>query len=75
MHSEAPTKGSIILASLLLKIGVLGIARYILTNYPIIYELKGIIDIICILSIIYASLSTINQIDIKKLIALFFYST
>lgn len=68
-HVEAPTVGSVILASLLLKIGGYGIIKFLLvfeiaTNYmqPLVYCM-------CLISVIYASFSALRQIDIKKIIA------
>lgn len=69
-HVEAPTIGSVILASLILKLGGYGFLRFNLplfsfgTAYfmPLIY-MWGIT------SVIYASLATIRQIDLKRIIA------
>ena len=69
-HVEAPTAGSIILASLLLKLGGYGLIRFNLTLFPsaTIYFLP-LVYILSIASIIYASLSALRQIDLKKIIA------
>jgi len=69
-HVEAPTVGSVLLAGILLKLGVYGFIRYNLTLFfdasvyfsPIIYFL-------CIVGVIYASLSALRQTDLKRIIA------
>jgi NADH-ubiquinone oxidoreductase chain 4 len=69
-HVESPLSGSIILAAIVLKLSLYGILRLILPllpkasiNYTYFVYLIGVI------TIIYASLSTIRTIDIKELIA------
>lgn len=69
-HGEASTSGSIILAALLLKLGFLGIIRWLIPIFPLGYIYwKPIINTLGILSTIYASIICLRQIDIKKLIA------
>jgi proton-translocating NADH-quinone oxidoreductase chain M len=69
-HVEAPTTGSIILASLLLKLGGYGFLRYLLPIFPqaSLYYLPFIYTL-TIMGIIYASFTTIRQIDLKRIIA------
>lgn len=69
-HVEAPTNGSVILAGLLLKLGSYGFIRFTLPLFPLanIY-FSPIIYIFSILSVIYGSIITIRQIDLKKIIA------
>lgn len=69
-HVEAPTTGSVILASLLLKLGGYGLIRFLIPIYPqaSIYFLP-LVYTMATLSIIYASLTTIRQIDLKRIIA------
>ena len=69
-HVEAPTDGSVILASLLLKLGGYGFIRILLPIFPLasIYFLP-LVNTLAILGIIYASLTAIRQIDLKKIVA------
>lgn len=69
-HVEAPTTGSILLAGILLKLGTYGFMRLLIPLFP--YALKfftPFVFVICLISIIYGSFSTIRQVDLKKIIA------
>lgn len=70
VHVEAPTIGSMLLAGIMLKLGTYGIIRY---SINILGEINQyflpIVIIMAILSIVYGSLTTIRQIDLKKIIA------
>jgi len=67
---EAPTGGSVILAGLLLKLGGYGYLKVVLPLFPYAsHYFFPFVAICCILSIIYASLTTIRQIDLKRIIA------
>lgn len=69
-HVEAPTVGSIILASILLKLGTYGILRFLLPFFlSANLYFQPFILLLSILGVIYASLSTLRQIDVKKIIA------
>jgi NADH-ubiquinone oxidoreductase chain 4 len=67
---ESPLSGSIILAAIVLKLALYGILRLILPIVPeaLIY-LTYIVLAIVVLTIGYASLSTLRSLDIKELIA------
>lgn len=69
-HVEAPTAGSIILAGVLLKLGGYGFLRFSLPMLPFANEyFTPLVYAICIVTIIYSSLTTIRQVDLKKIIA------
>lgn len=69
-HVEAPTAGSIILAGVLLKLGGYGLLRFSIPLFPEASEyLTPVIYTISLISIVYASLTTIRQTDLKKIIA------
>ena len=69
-HVEAPTSGSVILAGLLLKLGGYAIIRVLLVIFSQATTFYlPLTDTLAIVSIVYASLTTIRQIDMKKIIA------
>lgn len=69
-HVESPLSGSIILAGIVLKLSLYGILRLILPYLPkASINYTYIVFLIGVITIIYASLSTLRTIDIKELIA------
>lgn len=69
-HCEAPTAGSVILAGILLKLGGYGFLRYSVGLFPDASAFfTPFVFVISILGIVYASITTIQQIDLKKIIA------
>ena len=69
-HVESPLAGSIVLAGIVLKLSLYGILRLILPLLPkASLEYTYIVYLIGVITIIYASLSTLRTIDIKELIA------
>src|ERR1700722_3415778 len=71
-HVEAPTAGSVILASVLLKMGTYGFIRFSLPLLPKASANASIVQILAVLSIIgiiYGALVSLMQQDWKKLVA------
>jgi proton-translocating NADH-quinone oxidoreductase chain M len=69
-HVDAPTVSSVILAGLLLKIGLVGFIRILLplfleaTHFLVFY-----IAVLATIGVLYSSLITLRQIDMKRIIA------
>ena len=69
-HVEAPTAGSVILAGIMLKLGTYGFLRFSLPLFPYASMFfTPLIYTMSILAIIYTSLTTVRQVDLKKIIA------
>lgn len=69
-HVESPLSGSIILAGIVLKLSLYGVFRLMLPLLPkASLNYTYIIYVIGVITIIYASFSTLRTIDIKELIA------
>nr|ABU50160.1 NADH dehydrogenase subunit 4 [Beauveria bassiana] len=69
-HVESPLGGSIVLAGIVLKLSLYGIFRLILPMLPkASLDYTFVIYTIAVITIIYASFSTLRTTDIKELIA------
>jgi NADH-ubiquinone oxidoreductase chain 4 len=69
-HVESPLGGSIILAAIVLKLSLYGIFRLILPLLPkASLDYTYVIYLIGVITIVYASFSTLRTIDVKELIA------
>jgi NADH-ubiquinone oxidoreductase chain 4 len=69
-HVESPVGGSIVLAAIVLKLSLYGIFRLILPLLPkASLDFTYIVYLIGVITIVYASLSTLRTVDVKELIA------
>jgi len=71
-HVEAPTAGSVILASVMLKIGTYGFLRFAVPFFPEVAlgpVVSGIMVTLAVIGIIYGALVAMVQPDFKKLVA------
>ena len=69
-HVEAPTAGSVLLAGVLLKLGTYGVLRFLIPIFPFATAyFTPLIFLFGIIGIVFGSLTTIRQIDLKKIIA------
>jgi NADH-quinone oxidoreductase subunit M len=69
-HVEAPTAGSVLLASVLLKMGTYGFLRFSLPMLPDASQLlTPFMAVLSIVAIIYGAYMALAQADLKKLIA------
>jgi NADH-quinone oxidoreductase subunit M len=69
-HVEAPTAGSVMLASVMLKMGVYGLARFCVPMFPTAARTcAGWINLLAIIGIVYGALVAMVQPNMKKLVA------
>lgn len=69
-HVEAPTAGSVMLASVMLKLGTYGLVRFCLPMFPSASrEHASWIVVLAIIGIIYGALVAMVQPNMKKLVA------
>ena len=69
-HVQAPTAGSVVLASILLKMGGYGFLRFSLPMFPVGSDVMAPLVLwMSAIAIVYTSLVALAQTDMKKLIA------
>ncbi|MDB4967629.1 MAG: proton-translocating NADH-quinone oxidoreductase, chain, partial [Myxococcales bacterium] len=69
-HVEAPTAGSVVLASVMLKFGTYGLLRYAIPFFPDAFvRMAPLLNTLAVIGIVYGSLVAFAQKDVKKLIA------
>ncbi|MEP7060562.1 MAG: NADH-quinone oxidoreductase subunit M, partial [Actinomycetota bacterium] len=69
-HTEAPTAGSVLLASVLLKVGAYGLIRFNLALFPEAARyFASLVSVLAVIGIIYGAVCAIMQTDIKRLVA------
>jgi NADH-quinone oxidoreductase subunit M len=71
-HVEAPTAGSVVLASIMLKLGTFGFLRLAVPLFPsaaMNETVRSIILALAVIGIVYGALVSMVQTDFKKLVA------
>ncbi|HEY4217566.1 MAG TPA: NADH-quinone oxidoreductase subunit M [Gemmatimonadaceae bacterium] len=71
-HVEAPTAGSVVLASIMLKLGTFGFIRLAVPLFPSAAmnpTIRSIILVLAVIGIVYGALVSLVQPDFKKLVA------
>lgn len=69
-YQQAPTAGTMVLSALMVKMGVLGLIRWLLPVLPIAsYSWGDTVSTMAVIGIVYASLIAMRQDDMKRLVA------
>jgi NADH-quinone oxidoreductase subunit M len=71
-HVEAPTAGSVVLASIMLKMGTFGFVRFALPLFPDAVgdpRVRAVVILLAVIGIVYGALVSMVQPDFKKLVA------
>jgi NADH-quinone oxidoreductase subunit M len=71
-HVEAPTAGSVVLASIMLKLGTFGFIRLAVPLFPsaaMSPTIRTVILVLAVIGIVYGALVSLVQPDFKKLVA------
>jgi NADH-quinone oxidoreductase subunit M len=71
-HVEAPTAGSVVLASIMLKMGTFGFVRFALPLFPSAASnptVRNAVIVLAVIGIVYGALVSMVQPDFKKLVA------
>ena len=69
-HVAAPTAGSVLLAGVLLKLGGIGFIRFMIPIVPsFCIWVFPLVVTMCLASFLFSTLSTIRQVDLKKIVA------
>jgi NADH-ubiquinone oxidoreductase chain 4 len=70
-HTSAPLGGSIILAAVILKLATYGFLRILLPIFPdATHFYSPLVQTLAVITLVYASLATLRQTDLKGIVAL-----